>query len=64
MQGRDWDIEDQPKMKGENSDLHIELQNNEAPFLPHSEHTVFGLDNSEQYWEHYVQNNFHARILR
>ena len=36
----------------------------EAPFLPHSQNTVFGVDNMEQYWEHYVQNNFHARVLR
>lgn len=37
--------------------------NFEAPFLPHSENTVFGMDNADQYWEHYVQNNFHARVL-
>ena len=60
MRDRDWAGEEKPKQNGDSNDL----QNNEAPFLPHSEHTVFGLDNSEQYWEHYVQNNFHARILR
>lgn len=35
----------------------------EAPFLPHSELSVFGVDNASQYWEHYVQSNFHARLL-
>jgi len=38
-------------------DMHIDMtdaDNFEAPFLPHSQHTVFGADNTDQYWEHYI----------
>ena len=32
-------------------------------FLPHSQQSLFGVDNADQFCEHYVQSNFHARIL-
>lgn len=34
-----------------------------SPFLPYSGKSVFGLDNHEQYSEHQVRSNFHARII-
>lgn len=34
-----------------------------GPFLPHSSQSLFGVDNVEQSVEHYVQTNFHARVL-
>ena len=58
--GNDFNIQSSSVANDDGDDF----ETHEAPFLPHSEHTVFGLDNSEQYWEHYAQNNFHARILR
>lgn len=53
---------DQPQIQNQADSA--DADNFEAPFLPHSPNTVFGVDNTEQYWEHYVQNNFHARVLR
>ena len=35
----------------------------QAPFLPYSTNSVYGADNNEQFWEHYAQTNFHARVL-
>lgn len=35
----------------------------ETPFLPYSGQSVFGLDNHEQYSEHMIQSNFHARLI-
>ena len=35
----------------------------QAPFLPYSTNSVYGTDNNEQFWEHYAQTNFHARVL-
>ena len=35
----------------------------ESLFLPHSEQSLFGVDNLEQLREHLVQSNFHARLM-
>jgi len=40
-----------------------QVEDQVGPFLPHSEQSLFGVDNADQFCEHYVQSNFHARIL-
>ena len=35
-----------------------------TPFLPHSSESIYGLDNHEQYMEHLLQSNFHARFIQ